>query len=162
MRVRRIVVGLDSPLQTDAALEALAVLAGEMEAELIGLFIEDVDLLHLAALPFACEVGFPSATRRDLDVARMERFFEAQANELRRACEAVLKSSPVSWSFRVARGSRLEQLLRAATEAGAPTLLVPPGADPRAEAAVVSRSELDEKSLRELLETARRPIMILP
>jgi nucleotide-binding universal stress UspA family protein len=162
MRVRRIVVGLDSRLRTDAALEALAALADEMEADLIGLFVEDVDLLHFAALPFAREVGFPSATRRDLDVARMERSFEAQANELRRACEAVLKSSSVSWSFRVARGSRAEQLLSVATEAAAPTLLVPPGTDPRAEPAIVSQSELTEKSLRELLDNAQRPILILP
>lgn len=162
MKVRRIVVGLDSRLRIDAALEALAALAGELEAELIGLFVEDVDLLHLAALPFAREVGFPSATRRDLDVARMERSFEAQANELRRACEAVLKSSSVSWSFRVARGSRAEQLLSAATEGGAPTLLVPPGTDPRAEPAIVSQSELTEKTLRELLDSGQCPILILP
>ena len=162
MRARRIVVGLDSRLRTDAALGALAALAAEMEAELIGLFVEDVDLLHLAALPFAREVGFPSATRRDLDVARMERSFEALANELRRACEAVLKSSSVNWSFRVARGSRAEQLLSAATETGAPTLLVPSGTDPRAEPVVVSRSGLTEKSLRELLDSAQRPILILP
>jgi hypothetical protein len=162
MKVRRIVVGLDSRLRTDAALEALAALAGELEAELIGLFVEDVDLLHLAALPFAREVGFPSATRRDLDVARMERSFEAQANELRRACEAVLKSSSVSWSFRVARGSRAAQLLSAATEGGAPTLLVPPGIDPRAEPAIVSQSELTEKTLRELLDSGQCPILIIP
>jgi hypothetical protein len=162
MKVRRIVVGLDSRSRRAAGLEQIARLADEMQAELIGLFVEDIELLHLAALPFAREVGFPSAISRDLDVQRMERSFEALADELRRACESVLKGLPVSWSFRVARGTRVEQFLSAATEAGAPTLLVPPGIDHRAEATVVSRSELSEDSLRELLDSARRPILIVP
>lgn len=162
MKVDRIVVGLDWRSRPDAVLAELARLADRMQAELIGLFIVDIELLHLAALPFAREVGFPSAARRELDLERMERAFEALANELRRSCEAVLEGLSVSWSFRVARGSRAEQLLSAATEAGAPTLLVPAGADPRAQAAVVRRSELTDEGLREMIESTQRPILILP
>jgi hypothetical protein len=162
MKARRIVAGLDPRVPRDAMLREFAALASELEAELIGLFVEDVDLLHWAALPFAREVGYPSAVPRDLSVKRMERFFEAQAQEMRRACEAALKSSTVSWSFRVVRGSHAEQLLGAAVEAAVPTLVVPPGADPRAEAQVVKRDELTEQGLRDLLSRTRRPILILP
>lgn len=162
MKIGRIVVGLDSRSRRNAALEALARLADEAQAELIGVFLEDIELLHLAALPFASEVGFPSAARRELDVERMERAFQAHANELRRACESLFGGTAVSWSFRVARGARAELLLSAAIEADAATLLIPPGTDPRTEAAVVSRSELTEEGLRALLESAPRPILILP
>lgn len=162
MKVERIVVGLDWRSRPDAVLAELARLADRMQAELIGLFIVDIELLHLAALPFAREVGFPSAVRRELDLQRMERAFEALADELRRSCEAVLEGLSARWSFRVARGSRAEQLLSAATEAGVPTLLVPPGADVRAQAQAVRRSERDAQSLREMIQAARHPILIIP
>jgi hypothetical protein len=162
MKARRIVFDLDPQSRRNAALEEIAGLAGELEAELVGLLVQDVELLQLASLPFAREVGFPSAARRGLDVERLERSFEVLATELRRGCEAALKGMSVSWSIRVARGSRIEQLLRAATEGDVPTLLILPGADLRAEATVVNRSELTEDGLRELLAGARRPILILP
>ena len=57
MTLRRIVVGLDAGPRDRAALEAAAQLAARMQAELVGLFVEDIDLLHLAGLPFAREVG---------------------------------------------------------------------------------------------------------
>jgi len=162
MRARRIVFTLDVRLRRVEALETLAALAEQMQAELVGLFIEDIDLLHLAALPFAREIGYPSAARRDIDLARIQRSLNAFADDLRRTCEAVLRDSPVTWSFRVARGSRAEQLFRAATEGGTPTLLVPPGADPRAEPMVVCLSELTAESSRELLDGAQGPLLILP
>lgn len=162
MKVRRIIVGLDSRSRRNAELEALVRLAEQAQAELISVFLEDIELLHLAALPFASEVGFPSAARRGLDVERLERAFQAHADELRRVCESMFAGTAVSWSFRVARGTRAELLLNAAIEADAPTLLVAPGTDPRAEATVVSRSDLTEESLRALLESAPRPILVLP
>lgn len=73
-----------------------------------------------------------------------------------------MKDTPVTWSFRGARGSRAEQLMNAATEGRAPTLLIPPGIDPHAEPVVVSMSELTEDSSRALLDSAQRPILILP
>ena len=64
MSVRRIVVAMDMPgaIAVTTAVE----LARTLEAELLGLFVEDVQLFDLAALPFAGEVGFPSATCRVL------------------------------------------------------------------------------------------------
>jgi hypothetical protein len=156
MKIRRIVVRLEP---RPAGLEALAQLAEELQAELLALFVENADLLHLAALPFAREVGFPSAIRRSLDSAAMERSLQALAAELRRACDAALGASSVKWSFRVARGSPAAALAAAAAESGAATLLVPSGADPRAAPVVVALPQLTEALLRELLE-GKRPILI--
>jgi hypothetical protein len=162
MRASRIVFAFDARLRRVEALEGLAALAAQMQAELIGLFIEDIDLLHLAALPFAREVGYPSAAHRELDLLRMQRSLAAAANDLRHTWESVLKDAPVTWSFRIVRGSRAEQLFRAATEGRAPTLLIPPGTDPRAEPLVMSLSELTEAGSQALLDSAQRPILILP
>ena len=117
MSIRRIVVSMESAPQDRAALEAAADIAARLQAELVGLFIEDIDLLHFAALPFAHEVGFPSATRRPLDVSAMERSLRTLAEEGRRALAEIAGRMPLRWSFRVARGSTSVELLAAAAEA---------------------------------------------
>ncbi len=115
--IRRILVGLDASRHSLAALEAAVDLAARMEAELVGLFVEDINLLRLAELPFAREVGGFSATRRRLDSRQMERQLQVQAERARRALEAYARRVQVHWSFRVTRGGVALELLSAATEA---------------------------------------------
>lgn len=117
MKIRRVIVGLVPTQRNQAVLEAAARLARRMEAELVGLFVENINLLHFAGLPFACEVGFASATRRDLDVEGMERSLRALAREARQLLASVAGRVPVRWSFRVARGAVAAELLAAATAA---------------------------------------------
>lgn len=117
MKIRRVIVGLDPAVQSRALLEAAVGLAGRMEAELVGLFVEDQNLLHFAGLPFAREVGFASATRRTLDVESMERSLRALAQEARRTLASIAGQTSVRWSFRVVRGSVGTELLAALEEA---------------------------------------------
>ncbi len=114
MRFRRVVVALGTPNST--AMTTAVDLAQALEAELLGLFVEDVELFSLAAFPFAGEVGFPSAVRRTLDVAAMERSLRAQALRLQRDLSARMASLPMKWTFEVVRGRAVAEL-RAATEA---------------------------------------------
>lgn len=144
-----------------SAPEAIALLAKEMQAELLGLFIEDVELLRLAAFPFATEVGAASAVRRALDVAAVERALHAQALAVRRALAASLDPAAHAWSFRVARASPASAVEAALAEGYAPSLLIPPGSDPRAERRAVSEADLTAAVLRSLL-ASRGPILILP
>jgi hypothetical protein len=141
--------------------EAVARLAEEMQAELLGLFIEDVELLRFAALPFAAEVGFPSAVRRSVDLAGLERQMRTQAAGLRQALAVALDPTAVSWSFRVARASPENAVEAALAEGYAPALIIPPRGDPRAERRVLRRPELSEEALRALLR-AVQPVLILP
>jgi len=114
MRFRRIVVALGT--SDGAAMTTAVDLAHAFEAELLGLFVEDVELFNLAAFPFAGEVGFPSAVRRNLDVSAMERGLRAQAQRLRRELSARVAGLPVKWTFEVVRGRAFAEL-RAAAEA---------------------------------------------
>ena len=141
--------------------EAVAHLAQELQAELLGLFIEDVELLRFAALPFAAEVGFPSASRRAIDVGALERQMRVQARALEGALAAVLGPAPAGWSFRVARATPASAVEAALAEGLAPALLIPPGANPRAERRVLRRPEVTDETLRALLR-ALRPVLILP
>ena len=117
VKARRIVVALDGAAPGTAALEAAAALAARLRAELVIVFVEDVDLLHLAALPFAREIGFPSAASRELDVAAMERLLRLRAEEARSLVAALAERTPLTWSFEVTRGPLTEALLAAAAEA---------------------------------------------
>jgi hypothetical protein len=141
--------------------QAVARLAREMQAELLGLFIEDVELLRFAGLPFAAEVGFPSAARRAMDVGALERQMRAQARALEEALAAILGPAPEGWRFRVERATPSQAVSAALAEGYAPALLIPPRGDPRATRRIVRRPELSDELLRELLR-AVRPVLILP
>jgi len=122
LTIRRILVALDASPHSLAALEAAAELAARFRAELLGLFVEDVNLLRLAALPFAQEMSLVSATRRRLDARQVERQLGAQAGLSRRALTVIAERARVRWSFRVARGVVVPELLIAA--AGADLLIL--------------------------------------
>jgi nucleotide-binding universal stress UspA family protein len=115
--IRRILVALDASPHSLAALEAAAELAAGLKAELLGLFVEDINLLRLAELPFAREMGVFSTTRRRLDILEVERELRAQASRARRALAIAAGRAQVPWSFRVARGVIAAELLAAASEA---------------------------------------------
>jgi len=114
-KIRRIVVKVDSARRR-AVLEAAAALADKLEAELVGLFVENVDLLHFAGLPFAREVGIASAKQRPLDVAAMERSLRALAKEAHETLALIARDTQVRWSFRVARGPEAPELLATVTD----------------------------------------------
>ncbi len=117
LTIRRILVALDGSHPSLAALEAAAELAASLEAELQGLFVEDVNLLRVAGSPIALEMRYPFGTTVRLDLARMERALRAQATQARRALAMVCEQWQVKWSFRVVRGEVAAEVLAAATEA---------------------------------------------
>lgn len=113
MRIRRIVVAIDASPASVAALEAAAEFAAALQAEVLGLFVEDINLLRWSSLPFAREVGALSAERRRLSGEEMERQLRFQAERAREALAAVERRLGVRTSFRIARGTVAEQLIKA-------------------------------------------------
>jgi hypothetical protein len=113
MSFRRVVVAMDMP--GAMAVTTAVALARSLEAELLGLFVEDVELFDLAALPCAGEVGFPSAMRRVLDVEALERSLRAQAGRLRQDLTTRLAGVPTRWTFEVVRGRIAGELAAAAS-----------------------------------------------
>ena len=115
--IRRILVALDASTHSLAALEAAAELAAAQHAELVGLFVEDENLLHLAGLPFAREVRGPSARRKSMDSDKMEYELKLQASQARQALETAAERFKARWSFHVVRGQVTPTVLAAALEA---------------------------------------------
>ncbi len=116
-RIRRILVALDASPHSLSALEAAAELAAQLQAELLGLFVEDVNLLRMAQLPFSREMGSLSPQSRSLDTPYVERQLRTRARRARRDLARLAERSQVPWSFRVARGAIAAELLAAAAEA---------------------------------------------
>lgn len=114
---RRIVVVIDAGAQARAVLEAAAALAAAQEAELLALFVEDLDLIHGAGFPFAREIGFTSAAQRGLDAIAMQRSLRARAEDARRSVELIARQRPLQWSFQIARDVLDAEALAAAATA---------------------------------------------
>lgn len=113
--IRRILVALDASRQSLYSLEIAAALASRRQAELLGLFIEDVNLIHLAGLPFAREVDRFLAVAREIDSLRITRALRAEAEQVRRVLSRVAEELKVPSSFQVVRGHYIAEALSAAT-----------------------------------------------
>jgi len=117
LTIQRILVAVDASPHSLWALEAAGELAASLRAEVLGLFVEDINLLRLASLPFAREVGFFSGSLRRLDIQNVERQLRAQAERARKALTTIAERAQVRWSFQVTRGHIASELLTAALDA---------------------------------------------
>jgi nucleotide-binding universal stress UspA family protein len=119
---RPIIVAVDASPSSIAACEAAAAFAAARDASLIGIFVEDIELLQTAQIPTIREIGSFSASVRALDPSDLEDQLRARATQAKRALEKVARGARVAWSFRVVRGSVSSQLVSAAAEADIITL----------------------------------------
>jgi len=115
--IRKILVALDASIHSTAAMEASVELAASLDAELTGLFIEDINLFRLAEFPFAREVSFFSPTLRRIQLTELERQIRAQAGRMRSLMSAYAEHAGISWDFRVVRGAVTSEVMTAAAEA---------------------------------------------
>ncbi len=114
--VRRIVVAADSSNQGRAALAAAADLGARLQAEVAGVFVEDIDLVNLAELPLGRELHLISGEARVFDREAIESRFRAEASEARRSLKSLTDRARVQSSFRVVRGRVDTEVIAAAGE----------------------------------------------
>ena len=104
-------MALDASTTSMHALHAAVDLAVRLNAKLVGLFVEDINLLRLAALPFVREVSFFGPEPRELSPAEMARQLRTQAERIRAALAAIAERHGVDWEFRSVRGAVGAQVL---------------------------------------------------
>ena len=109
--LRRILVALDSDESARAALDAAAELAATLEAELVGLFVEDTDLLEAADLPVTWSIPRHLGPRGAIDSAAMSRALKVSAGAAGEAVAATARRCSVKWYFEIRRGLMVEQVL---------------------------------------------------
>lgn len=113
---RIILVAIDTSPHSLAALESAAKLAARLNAELRGMYVEDIDMLRMAELPFACTItSFGEA--RPLTRDTLELQLQRQADIARHAMESVGARLHVAWSFSVVRGAVTREISQAASSA---------------------------------------------
>jgi nucleotide-binding universal stress UspA family protein len=114
--IRRILVPVDASPGSLATLVRAVDLAGKLEAELLGLFVEDIELLRLADSPYARELVYFSAAEIPLSRENMETKLKAQSVQARKALEVAGAHAQVRWTFRTVRGDVLTEILAAANQ----------------------------------------------
>jgi nucleotide-binding universal stress UspA family protein len=117
LKIRRILIALDTSHHSLAALRAAARLASSLDAELHGLFVEDINLLRVARLPMARELQFPFAAHAPMNPERMRRQLRAQASQARRALASICRRQQIEWTFQVVRGGVSSKVLEEAAKA---------------------------------------------
>lgn len=115
--IRSILVTLDASPYSARRARAAAELAAEFGAELVGLFVEDINLLNLAALPIAREVSPFSSAMRQLNREQLQREFRTQSEAVRRTLAAAADARGVDWTFRVVRGAVTSAIIAEAATA---------------------------------------------
>jgi nucleotide-binding universal stress UspA family protein len=115
--IRRILVALDASPASRLTIQTAVDLAARFEAEVIGLFVEDINLLRVAQLPFVREVGAFSFSARRLDAGDLQRQMRAQAEQMRRTLAMAAESRGISWEFRVKRGPVALEVMTAGADA---------------------------------------------
>lgn len=101
--VIQVVIAVDHEL-SPAAVDAAAALAEHLGSELVGVCIEDLNLLRGVQLPLAREVGLVSAQSRPLNTAGLQRQLELRARRARARFDALAHKCKAPRSFRVLRG----------------------------------------------------------
>ncbi len=112
--IRRILVALDSSSTAIHGLEAATGLARRLRAELQGLFVEDDELLQVAALPFTTQVNMTTGGRQPLELSELETQMARLAEAARRRLAAAAERDRITWSFRTVRGRIAHEVASAA------------------------------------------------
>jgi nucleotide-binding universal stress UspA family protein len=114
--IERILVALDASAESHAAIAAAANLAARLQAQLVGLFIEDVKLFEVAQLSVVRQVSFTGEPSPPPDAETIERGLRAQATTMRRTLETLAASHHLTWSFQTARGRASHEILASAAK----------------------------------------------
>jgi len=115
--IRRIVVAVDASPHSRAAMEAAVRLAARFDAALLVLFVEDINVLRIAGLPYAQEFGAYSAQRRHINTADVERQLRVRSRQVQDSFRLLSERASIQGTFRVTRGSVGTEIQSAAADA---------------------------------------------
>ncbi|MGW8226076.1 MAG: universal stress protein [Anaerolineales bacterium] len=113
-KFRKILIALDASPASQAALQLAAELAARHEAELIGIYVEDINLLRSAEIPIIHEVGGYSAISRRMNRHHIESELRAQARRVEQLLANIARRANLRWSFLSVRGLIPVELISAA------------------------------------------------
>lgn len=107
----RVLILLDGSRLSLAALEAAAEIAAERNAEVLGVFVEELNLLRTAEYGFAREIGGSSGLTRPLELAALERRMQAQAERARQLLQRTMARRGLVQTLQLCRGRVAEEVM---------------------------------------------------
>lgn len=113
---KRILVTLDQSGYGMNLLRLAAGMAAGLQGELLGLLVEDINLIRLAELPFSREVNIFAESDDHFCLESLEKQLRFQADHLRENLAAIAKEQKIPWSFRLARGRLAAEIMTAMGE----------------------------------------------
>lgn len=113
-RITRVLLTLECDRLDADAMRAVARLFGEGELEMLGLFVEDEDLLRAAQLPGLTEVSVNTGEVKGISAEQIREQVAGQARRAREEFESSARGLKIKHSFRVARGRAVDAVAEAA------------------------------------------------
>ncbi len=111
---KRITVALDCSSHSKASLNAATEIARTLNAELSGIYVEDINLVRMAALPFAEEIQRISARQQPVDSTRIEQSLRRQSRLAGEMLREAAEPFRIRCSFKTLRGQVAAEVLAAA------------------------------------------------
>lgn len=111
----RVLVLLDGSRLSLDALEAAADIAHARGAEVLGIFVEEVNLLRSAGYGWSREVGASSGQARPLDAARVQARMQALAEQARRSLSLAMARRGIPQDLKLCRGQVVSEVLNLAS-----------------------------------------------
>jgi nucleotide-binding universal stress UspA family protein len=154
---RRLLVALDAAEDAQALLDTAADMAARMRADLVGLFIEDADLIGLGDNPLIRMVSAHATATRSIAAGEIERALRRQVAAARTALEHAAKTRRLQASFEVQRG-RLATALQGIEQAD--LILVRRGAGNVQHTPGTARARVSAAT-RQVVSAVRRSVIVL-
>ncbi len=102
----RVVITTDSARISDAVLEYALAMAAQLQLPVVGLLIEDTDLINSASLPFSREICLFTGQPRQLDTLTLLAGFGDMARRLQQRLAQRAEPLALHWSVSSMRGRR--------------------------------------------------------
>ena len=152
--VQHILVAVDASPHGLAALEQAMALAVRLGADVTAVFVEDINVVRLGNLPVVRHLAF-SGDAMALEPAAVEAMIRSQVQRVRAAVEGIAQRSGVPTSLQIVRGRVADELLAAATAAGADLVVVGWSSAP------ASESRRLGSTAHTLAHRGRGPVLVL-
>ena len=110
LKIKKILLAV-STLHDLTPLTTVIALAERLQAQLDTLFVEDINLLHLAELPFAHELDRVSGELRPVNLSLMEQALQVEAQRIRNTLVSSFKDKHIQWNLQVVRGNYINEVL---------------------------------------------------
>ena len=114
LKFRRILMALDPASEDLSAVEETAALARRLQAELLSLFVEDIDLVRLAQHPEVSAFSTLSAGPQPFAAENLKRALKLQLARSRHAVEQAAARQRIKAVFQVRQGRPVPEILSAA------------------------------------------------